>query len=103
MNRNVVHVGIDVDDVQYDGSALAWVTGEVLSIQCRAIRKGLMLQLDNVRKHFRGIELKLCYEASYVGFSPQRNLAKRGDACEVVSPSNIARHADKSGSVAALM
>jgi hypothetical protein len=30
MNRNVVYVGIDVDDVQYHGSALDRQTGEVL-------------------------------------------------------------------------
>jgi len=66
MNGNVVYVGIDVDDVQYHGSALDRRTGEVLSFRCRPTLKGLTGQLDNVRKHFGGIELKLCYEASYV-------------------------------------
>ena len=60
MNRNVVYVGIDVDDVQYHGSALDRQTGEVLSFQCRPTLKGLIGQLDNVRKHFGGVALKLC-------------------------------------------
>jgi hypothetical protein len=96
MSGNVVCVGIDVDDVQYHGSALDRQTGEVLSFQCRQTLKGLIGQLDKVRKHFGGVELKLCYEASYVGFSLQRDLAERGFPCEVVSPSSIPRRAGKS-------
>ena len=69
MNQNVIYIGIDVDDVQYHGSALDRRTGEVLSFQCRPTLKGLIGQLDKVRKHFGGVELKLCYEASYVSFS----------------------------------
>ena len=96
MRGNVVYVGIDVDDVSYHGSALDRQTGEVLSFQCRPTLKGLIGQLDKVRKHFGGVELKLCYEASYVGFSLQRDLADRGYPCEVVSPSSIPRRAGKS-------
>jgi transposase len=95
MSGNVIYVGIDVDDVQYHGSALDRRTGEILSFHCRATLKGLFGQLDKVRKHFDGIELKLCYEASYVGFSLQRELAERGYPCEVVSPSSIPRRAGK--------
>jgi len=39
MSRNVVYVGIDVDDIQYHGSALDRQTGEVLSFQCRPTLK----------------------------------------------------------------
>ncbi len=42
MNRNVVYVGVDVDDVQYHSSALDRLTGEVLSFQCRPTLKALM-------------------------------------------------------------
>ena len=74
MSMNVVCVGIDVDDVQYHGSALDRQTGEVLSFQCRPTLKGLVGQLESVCKHFGGAALKVCYEASYVGFSLQRDL-----------------------------
>jgi hypothetical protein len=53
-------------------------TGEVLTFQCRLTLKGLVRQLDEVRKHFGVIEIKLCYEASYVGFSLHRDLVERG-------------------------
>ena len=80
MNGNVVYVGIDVDDVQYHGSALDRRTGEVLSFHCRPTLKGLVGQLENLRKRFGEAELKLCYEASYVGFSLQRDLHNKGYA-----------------------
>ena len=69
MNQNVIYVGIDVDDVRYHGSALDKRTGEVLDFQCRPTLKGLLQQLEKVRQYFNGADLKLCYEASYVGFS----------------------------------
>ncbi len=96
MNQKEVSVGIDVDDVQYHGSALDRQTGEVLRFQCRPTLKGLIGQLENVRKHFGGSALRVCYEASYVGFSLQRDLQDHGYACEVVSPSRIPRRAGKS-------
>lgn len=40
MNGNVVYVGIDVDDVQYDGSALDRRTGDVLSFLVSSDREG---------------------------------------------------------------
>ncbi len=96
LNQNVVYVGIDIDDVSYHGSALDRHTGEVLDFQCRPTLKGLIGQLAKVHKYFGGAQLKLCYEASYVGFSLQRDLQDRGYKCEVVAPSSIPRRAGKS-------
>ena len=96
MSQNVIYVGIDVDDVRYHGSALDQCTGELVDFQCRATLKGLVRQLEKVREYFGGVQLKLCYEASYVGFSLQRDLKGRGYHCEVVAPSSIPRRAGKS-------
>ena len=95
MNQNVIYVGIDVDDERYHGSALDKCTGEALDFQCRATLKGLVQQVKKVQQYFGGLPLKLCYEASYVGFSLQRDLRKRGFDCEVVAPSSIPRRAGK--------
>lgn len=78
MNQNIVYVGIDVDDVRYHGSALNPSTGEILAFHCRPTLKGLVGQLAKVQGYFGEAQLKLCYEASYVGFSLQRDLRDRG-------------------------
>jgi hypothetical protein len=96
MKQNIVYVGIDVDDARYHGSALNQCTGEVLDFQCRATLKALVGQLDKVQAYFADAQFKLCYEASYVGFSLQRDLKDRGYDCEVVAPTSIPRRAGKS-------
>ena len=96
MNANVIHVGIDVDDVRYHGAALNRQTGEVLSFDCRPTSSGLVGQLEKMRTHFGGAPLTLCYEASYMGFALQRDLVKNGHDCVVVAPSSIPRHSGKS-------
>ncbi len=95
MGENVIYVGIDVDDVRYHGSALDKRTGEVLDFRCRPTLKGLVQQLKKVQEYYGGSQLQLCYEASYVGFSLQRDLKARGFDCEVVAPSSIPRRAGK--------
>ena len=53
----------------------------------------LMQKLGNFRKD--GFELKVCYEATYLGFSLARDLKKKGIECDVISPSSIPTRADK--------
>lgn len=96
MTPKIVYVGIDVDDSRYHGCALNQHTGEVLDFQCRPALKGLVGQLEKFRGYFGAVQLKLCYEASYVGFSLQRDLKDRGYDCAVVAPSSIPRRAGKS-------
>jgi hypothetical protein len=91
MSQSIVFVGIDVDDVRYHGSALNPSTGEILEFDCRPTMKGLFGQLEKVREYFGEALLKLCYEASHVGFSLQRDLQDRGYDCAVVVPSSIPR------------
>ena len=68
MNQNILYVGLDVDDTQYHGSAFNKATGEVIDFKCRPTLKGLLTQLDKLQRHFQGLSIRLCYEASYVGF-----------------------------------
>ncbi|MSR11888.1 MAG: hypothetical protein EXR84_08825 [Gammaproteobacteria bacterium] len=91
MQDNVIHVGLDVDDSNYHGSAFNQATGEVIDFQCRPTLKGLLNQLDKLRKHFAEHVIKLCYEASYIGFTLQRDLTEKGFHCEVVAPNSIPR------------
>jgi transposase len=89
MTRNILHVGLDVDDTQYHGSAFNKDTGEVIDFRCRPTLNGLLTQLDKLQGHFRGLSIRLCYEASYVGFCLERDLCAHGWHCDVVAPSSV--------------
>jgi transposase len=95
MSQNVICVGIDVDDVRYHGCAMNPCTGEALEFQCRPTLKALVGQLEKLGGHLGSGHLKLCYEASYVGFSLQRDLRARDFDCEVVAPTSIPRRPGK--------
>jgi transposase len=89
MKQTIIYVGLDVDDTQYHGSALDKDTGEVIDFKCRPTLKGLLKQLEKLDQHFPGCTLQLCYEASYIGFTLQRDLTEKGYVCEVVAPTSI--------------
>ena len=89
MQQNILYIGLDVDDTQYHGSAFNKATGEVLDFKCRPTLKGLLNQLARMAGHFPGCAIKLCYEASYVGFCLQRDLMSNDIHCDVVAPSSI--------------
>lgn len=95
MKQRILYVGLDVDDTQYHGSALSQETGEVLDFRCRPTLKGLISQLDKLCKHFVEHTVRVAYEASYIGYSLQRDLADQGYHCDVVAPSSIPRVAGK--------
>ena len=89
MKRNIIYVGLDVDDKQYHGSALDENTGEIIDFKCRPTLKGLLGQLEKLGKYFPRRTLKLCYEASYIGYTLQRDLAAKGYHCDIVAPTSI--------------
>jgi transposase len=89
MQQNIIYIGLDVDDTQYHGSALNKQTGEVLEFACRPTLKALLNQLSKLKSHFPSSAFKLCYEASYVGYTLRRDLAQHGYNCDVVAPSSI--------------
>ena len=89
MKQNIIHIGLDVDDIQYHGAAFNKETGEVIEFKSRPTLKGLLQQLDRMERHFKGHKIKLCYEASYIGYCLQRDLISSGIHCDIVSPSSI--------------
>ena len=52
MKQNILYVGLDVDDIQYHGSALNKDTGEVCDFKCPPTLKGLLNQRDKLAGHF---------------------------------------------------
>lgn len=69
--------------------ALNKKTGGVLTFKCRPNLKGLLNQLDKRHQYFGNCVLRICYEASYIGYTLQRDLAGNGYHCDVVAPNNI--------------
>lgn len=89
MNQNILYVGLDVDDSQFHGSAFNKSTGEVIDFKCRPTLKGLLNRLDKLANQVPGGAIRLCYEASYLGYCLQRDLLSHDVHCDVVSPSSI--------------
>lgn len=44
MDQNILHVGLDVDDTRYHGSAFNKETGEVIDFRCRSVLRVLLTQ-----------------------------------------------------------
>lgn len=91
MQENVIYVGVDVDDNSFHVTALMPETGEVIETKTKPNLKGLVNKLEDFKKKFPNHALKICYEATYIGFTLQRDLASKGYDCVVVAPSSIPR------------
>ena len=81
MKQSFIYVGLDGDDTQSHGSAFAKHTGVVVDFYCRPTLKGLLRQLEKLRQHFSGCAFRVCDEASYLGYTWQRDLAEQGYHC----------------------
>ena len=89
MDMNRIYAGLDVDVTQYHGSALTKHIGEVITFQCRPTLAGLVKQLAKLDQAFPDNALSPCYEASYVGYTLQRDLVEHGYHYDVVATSGI--------------
>jgi transposase len=87
MKNSILHIGLDVDDKNFHGAIFNTLTGEMSSFKCKPNIAGLMKQFKRLTK--KGYELKVCYEASFIGFGLCRELQKKGINCEVIAPSLI--------------
>ena len=87
ISNMVQYVGLDVDDKSFHGHVIS--NGEQSSIEFRTKPNisSLIKKLEKVKK--AGYKYKICYEASYLGYSLQRALSKKGYSCEVIAPSLI--------------
>lgn len=91
MTNDIVYIGLDVDDQASHGAVLKASTGEVVEFKCRPTIKGLCDELEKLQSRFLNCVFKVCYEATYLGFTLKRDLEARGYLCAVVAPSSIPR------------
>ena len=47
------------------------------------------MQLNKMARHFSVCSIRLCYEASYIGYTLHRDLVDKGFHCDVVAPTSI--------------
>ena len=87
MSAEILFVGLDVDDKAFHGYALAEDGKFIAQFSCKPSVGVLVSKLEGLVQ--KGFQLKLCYEATFLGFSLQRDLSKRGLQCEVIAPSLI--------------
>ena len=87
MQRNVQFVGIDVDDKAYHFSVYDLESDSSSVFVCGPTH-GLLIRAFNKHNLQKG-ELKICFEASYIGFSIYRELFKQGFDCKIAAPTLI--------------
>ena len=85
--KEVLYIGIDVDDKAFHIAGYCEATGGILEARCRPNKGALIAKLKLWQKD--GFELQTCYEATYIGFSLHRFLKSKGIKNKVIAPSLI--------------
>ena len=85
--RKVLHVGLDVDDKSFHIGAFCKETGEIFEMTSKPNVGNLMRKLEKLTA--QDFELKLCYEATYIGYTLCRELNKNGYKTEIIASSMI--------------
>jgi len=74
MSKNVIYVGVDVEDNSFHFTVYFPITGEVLESKTRPTVKSLVNKLEDIKSKFPDYTLKICNEAIYLGCGLQRDL-----------------------------
>ena len=86
-SKNIVYVGVDVDDTAFHGAGIVRESGEQFEFKCKPDQGVLRRKLNELFGD--GYEIHLCYEACYLGYSLYRFLRKAGIHCDIIAPSLI--------------
>lgn len=92
--EKIMYLAIDVDDKSF--TACGIYTENKLEKTVEFKTKPSIGALDAKLSKFvaDGFQLKICYEATYLGFSLYRDLKQKNYNCEVIAPSSIPRPSD---------
>lgn len=93
MQKEILFCGIDVDDKAFTGALISQCGTKEFEFRTRPSIGALEKKLREFE--LRGFELRVCYEAGYLGFSLYRDLVERGICCKVIAPSLIPTLAGK--------
>lgn len=84
MEKNLLYCGVDVDDKNFNVTLANKKDEELHQFKSRPTASGLIQKLNPFVK--ADYEIKICYEAGYLGFSLYRELKKAGFDCSVIAP-----------------
>lgn len=84
---SILYVGIDVDDKYFSCATYCEKSNEVKVFRVRPVFKKLLKELNDLKS--KGYELKVCYEATYIGYELCRYLRKNNINCDIIAPSRI--------------
>lgn len=87
MESPILWIGVDVDDRAFNLFFTTALGEDCGHLKCKPTASALAAKLEALAS--RGHELRICYEATYLGFSLQRQLQTRGFNCQVIAPSLI--------------
>lgn len=85
--KSILYVGVDVDDKNFHGAGTDIETGDLYEFKTKPNLGSLLKKLNQLED--KGYELKVCYEASYIGYNLCRDLIKKGIKCEIIASSLI--------------
>jgi len=74
MNKNILFVGVDVDDKFFHLFGLVAGAGFDKEIRVSPTTNAITKKLLDWKREFGAEEVRVCYEASYIGFTLQRAL-----------------------------
>lgn len=87
MNKTLQYIGIDLDDKAYNVCIYNPLNDE--TVQFKSGPSVDLLIKAFKRRKISPDDVTICYEASYIGYSIQRTLSKRGYHCQITAPSLI--------------
>lgn len=93
MKKTILYVGIDVDDKAFHGAGYDMDNQRHFEFKCKPTFGALW---ERVKRFIdTGYEVRVCYEATYIGYGLCRNLRSIGIHCDIVAPSLIPEQRSK--------
>lgn len=93
MKKGILFVGLEVDDNMYHACLRSKHRGTEGEFACKPDISAVCSKLKRFKE--QGFELRICYEATYIGFSLKRQLNERGYHCDIIAPSLTPREPGK--------
>jgi transposase len=86
--KAILYAAVDVDDHAFHVAVINNITDECEEFECKPTSGALATRIRRISQK-SGLDLRLCYEATYLGFSLCRELLAKGVTCEIIAPSEI--------------